>query len=82
MTRRKQLIQVHFQNMKVVRDPDKLYGSGIFDTKELGALPHRVLATFMYCFGPGEYEPAFLLETPDHRIIQKACDRFKVHTIS
>lgn len=78
MARRKQQIQTHFERLMVVVNEGRSSGGGIHATDDLDRRPHRVLATFMYVWRDGSTTPAFLLETPDHQIVERACVKFKV----
>ena len=78
MAKRRRTIQTHFERMTVVVNEKKTSGGSIFRTDDLSHLPYQVLATYLHSWEGGSTTPAFLLKAPDGRIVERACDRFKV----
>jgi hypothetical protein len=77
--RGKRLIQTHFDRLTVVVDEDQVSGGDVYRTDDLSrSARYRVLATTVHVWDDGSTAPVFLLEAPGGRIIERACEKFKV----
>jgi hypothetical protein len=82
-TKEHRLIEVHYSRLIVMVDDDKVSGSGVFDTRELlHGFPYQVLATFVHIWEDGSTTPMFMLMAPEGKIVERACDRFRVHQVN
>ena len=81
MARKKVTIQTHFNYLEVSPIPDQP-GFGIFDTSDLNPnKSYQVLVTTQHVYGDGTQEPVFFIQGEDDRIVEKACNRFKVASV-
>lgn len=80
----KRLIQTHFAELIVEVIDIRAFPprTGPFRTDDLiQGQRYRVLATAMHTYGDGSTVPIFLVQGPEGKIVERACELFKVAEI-